>query len=251
MADSTQSSQHSNKPKQYVQGWVEFYKLKFKVTPDVLIPRPESELLVDAVIDFVIASEAKQSFTILDIGTGSGNLAISIAKNLPKARVFATDISESALEVARENAKKNRVEKRMFFIKSNLLDSIGTHRHGASLQNDKLIIITNLPYIPRARISYLDPSVRDFEPIIALDGGSDGFDLYRKLFQQIRHKFLRQSAGVNRNGLRLIVCEIDYTHGELAPNEAQKYFPEASVEVKTDLAKKQRILVIHLEALPK
>ena len=98
-----------------------------------------------------------------------------------------------------------------------------------------IIIVTNLPYIPSERIPYLDSSVKDFEPHVALDGGEDGFELYRKLFAQIKEKDWKP---------KLIIGEIDYTHGELAINEAQKYFPETKVEVKTDLAYKQRILLI-------
>ena len=235
-----------NTPKQYLQGWVEFYKLKFKVTPDVLIPRPETELLVDEVREFILRATSEKSksskfslrsnnINVLDLGTGSGNIAISIAKNLPKAKIFATDVSEAALEVAKENAKKHRVDKRIFFIQSDLLSSF--HLKGGNL-NVPEIIVTNLPYIPSARIPYLDPSVKDFEPVIALDGGSDGFDLYRKLFEQI------VDLGLHLKGTKLIVCEIDYTQGELAVSEAQKYFPKTKVEVKTDLAKKQRILLI-------
>ncbi|TSC86883.1 MAG: release factor glutamine methyltransferase [Microgenomates group bacterium Gr01-1014_7] len=243
MGTLTQSSMRS-RPKQYIQGWVEFYKLKFKVTPDVLIPRPETEFLVDQVLQFA----KNQAFTALDIGTGSGNIAISIAKNNKKIKVFATEISEKALEVARKNAKLNKVEKRIFFIQSDLLSNV---------KNVPDVIVTNLPYIPTARISYLDPSVKDFEPVIALDGGPDGFDLYRKLFAQIKNKFTNgvnsshPRGGIRTHRLKLIVCEIDYTHGELAANEAQKYFPNAEIEVKHDLAKKQRILVITpLEFLP-
>lgn len=230
----TQSSKHS-KPNQYLQGWVEFYKLKFKVDERVLIPRPESELLVDEVLNYCNLSP--EPCTLLDVGTGSGNIAISLAKNLPKARIFATDISEEALELARENARFNRVERKIFFIKSDLLENLRGEQ-----DPEQMIIVTNLPYIPRGRIPYLDPSVKDFEPRIALDGGPDGFNLYRKLFQQIKEKSLNP---------KLIVCEIDYTHGELAIQEAQKYFPKAIIEVKTDLAAKQRILLIQPAALPK
>ncbi|MDO8498757.1 MAG: HemK/PrmC family methyltransferase [bacterium] len=261
-----------NKPKQYVQGWVEFYKLRFKVTPDVLIPRPETELLVDEVLRFVrdssgplahrndnddvIVSGAKQSFTILDLGTGSGNIAISIAKNiyLPTwsvgTRIIATDISPKASKIAQQNAKLHQVEDRIIFFQSNLLSAF---RHSGGnlrpIESDPIvpisselqdnvhvdIIVTNLPYIPSARIPYLDSSVKDFEPHVALDGGEDGFELYRQLFQQIKEKGWKP---------KLILGEIDYTHGELAQEEAQKYFPEAQVEVKTDLAHKQRILRI-------
>lgn len=215
-----------NKPKQYVQGWVEFYKLKFKITEDVLIPRPETELLVDAVIDFIKKSPTKSQYTVLDLGTGSGNIAISIAKNLPKVNFFATDISLKALVVAKENAKIHKVDKRIFFMEGDLLSGI---------KSSPDVIVTNLPYIPTPRIRYLDPSVVDFEPIIALDGGKDGFELYRKLFEQIEKLTPKP---------RLIIGEIDYTHGELALKEAQKFFPDSSVEVKTDLAHKQRILII-------
>src|SRR5438105_3987000 len=105
-----------NMPAQYLKGWVEFYKLKFKVTPEVLIPRPETELLVDEVLKAI-----KGKATVLDIGTGSGNIAISIVKNARNANVIAIDISDQALAVAAENAKKNRVEKKIFFLKSDLL----------------------------------------------------------------------------------------------------------------------------------
>lgn len=219
----------SSRPSQYLQGWVEFYKLKFKITPDVLIPRPETELLVDEVLKFA----KDKILTVLDLGTGSGNIAISIAKNNKKIKVFATEISEKALDSAKENAKKHKVDKRIFFIESDLLSNVMAAPD---------IIVTNLPYIPTERIPYLDSSVKDFEPHIALDGGEDGFELYRKLFKQMKEKNLIP---------QLFAGEIDYTHGQLALNEALKYFPDAEVEVKTDLAFKQRILIIQQAVLLK
>jgi|SRR3989344_423934 len=217
------SSRLSNKPEQYIQGWVEFYKLKFKVTEDVLIPRPETELLVDAVLDFI---KNNSSATILDIGTGAGNISISVAKNAPNVKIIATDISQKALEVAKQNARLHGVEDKIEFVVSDLLN--------APLKNPD-VIVTNLPYIPSARIPYLDSSVKDFEPKVALDGGFDGFELYRKLFEQINQKNLKP---------KLIIGEIDYTHGQLAVDESSKFFPEARMEVKTDLTHKQRILII-------
>lgn len=223
----------SSKPSQYIKGWVEFYKLKFKVTPDVLIPRPETELLVDEVLNYCKLSPANCQL-VLDVGTGAGNIAISVAKNALYIKIIATDISKKALNIAKQNAKFHGVENKIKFIQSNLLSDLN---YTLDPKPYTLIIVTNLPYIPSARIPYLDSSVKDFEPHIALDGGKDGFELYRKLFTQIKEKGLKPN---------LIIGEVDYTHGELAINEAQKYFPEAQVEVRKDLAYLQRILVVRL-----
>lgn len=219
---------NKEKPKQYIQGWVEFCKLRFLVTPDVLIPRPETELLVDEVLHYVSARPhlTRDLPTVLDIGTGAGPIAISIAKNAPDIKIIATDVSQKALKIAQKNAKIYLVEKQIEFIQSDLLYNVSTEPE---------VIVTNLPYIPSARIPYLDSSVKDFEPHIALDGGEDGFELYRKLFQQIKEKGWQP---------KLIVGEIDYTQAEVSIQEANKYFPEAKVEVKLDLAHKQRILLI-------
>lgn len=246
----------SDQPTAYQKGYIEFYKLKFKLTPDVLIPRPETELLVDEVLSriknhampagrqesrikeksnnpqFIIQNS---KFIILDIGTGAGNIAISIAKNLrgSNVKIVATDVSPKALKVAKQNAKLHGVGRKIVFIKSDLLKNpliLNTYP-------SSLIIVTNLPYIPHGRIAYLDSSVKDFEPLVALDGGSDGFELYRKLFKEIKEKGWKP---------KLIIGEIDYTHSELALLEARKYFPDYKVEVKKDLAHKPRILILRL-----
>lgn len=206
-------------PIQYQRGWTEFFKLKYKLTPDVLIPRPETELLVDEVI-------SKNPQTVIDVGTGSGVIAISVAKNLKTVKVLAIDISPKALEVAKKNAKFQNVEKRVFFLESNLLENI---------EATPDVIVANLPYIPTPRLMYLDPMVVEFEPKIALDGGFDGFDLYRKLFSQILQKKIIP---------KFLICEIDSEHSSLAEDTAKRYFPEAKVEVKKDLAKMDRILVV-------
>ncbi len=215
----------SDRPKAYEQGWIEFYKLKFAVNEDVLIPRPETELLIDEVLKF---AEGKTQLKILDLGTGAGAIAIALAKNLPKNaghQITATEVSPEALEMAKKNAKLNGATDIQFIV-SDLLDKLDTPFD---------VIVTNLPYIPSERIAYLDSSVKDFEPHVALDGGEDGFELYRKLFQQIQAKGWQP---------QLIVGEIDYTHGETAQNEGNTYFPGATVEVKLDLYHRQRILVI-------
>lgn len=222
-----------NTPIQYINGFVEFYKLKFKVTKDVLIPRPETEIIVDEVLKLVASNN--QPATILDIGTGAGVVAISIAKNLaPKAqvRLIATEISPEALKIAKLNAKFHHVADKIEFIQSDLLSQLDPQLFAPDI---KLSIVTNLPYIPSERIPYLDSSVKDYEPHIALDGGHDGFGLYRQLFSQMKNASLK---------FEFFMGEIDYTHGELAKEEAEKYFPEYKSEVTLDLFHRQRYLVI-------
>jgi release factor glutamine methyltransferase len=219
----------AEKPKQYQQGWTEFYKLKFIVTEDTLIPRPETELLVDEVLVIARSLAAKQSpVTIMDVGTGSGCISISIAKNLTDVKILATDISEKALEVAKKNAKFHKVENKIFFQQRDLLEG---------MQTAPDIIVTNLPYIPTARLLYIDPMVTDWEPRIALDGGEDGFELYRKLFTQIAQKKLYP---------KYLIGEIDYTQADLVKSEVKKRFSKAKVEIKNDLAKLQRYFIIDL-----
>ena len=210
-------------PKQYQQGWTEFYKLKFHLTRDVLIPRPETELLVDEALKL---AKERDNLTVLDLGTGSGCVAISIAKNAKNTKIIATDISKEALNVAEKNAKFHRVENQIIFLEVDLLPDL-------KIAPD--VIVTNLPYIPTARLMYIDPMVTEFEPRVALDGGQDGFELYRKLLSQMKEKNIIPEY---------FFGEIDYTHGELAVQETLRYFPKAEVDVVKDLAHLQRILKI-------
>lgn len=232
----------ANKPEQYLQGWTEFYKLKFFLTPDSLIPRPETELLVDEILALAKTSEYPEERnsdegsgikTIMDLGTGSGNIAIAVAKNLPNIRIIATDISEKTLEVARKNAKFHKVENQIIFLKSDLLEYLMLHLGGVTKIPD--VIVTNLPYIPTARLLYIDPMVTEWEPRLALDGGIDGFELYRKLFAEIEQKKLYP---------KYLIGEIDYSHADFVLGQSRRFFPNAQVEVKHDLAKKQRYFVI-------
>ena len=237
-------------PKQYKQGWTEFYKLKFFLTPDVLIPRPETELLVDEVlkiqgsdpvsgiqdqnhtIQLREGREGPTLKTILDIGTGSGCIAISIAKNSPKSKILALDISSSALKVAEKNAQFHHVEGKIIFAESDLLDVFRFHPGGGSVPD---VVVANLPYIPTARLMHIDPMVVEFEPKIALDGGKDGFELYRRMFQQMVEKKFYP---------KYLIAEIDEEQSEVAMAEVRQYFPSAKALVKKDLAKKDRILDI-------
>jgi len=178
-------------PIEYILGKCEFMGLEFKLNQDVLIPRPETEILVEVVIKQLSAVNCQLSACkILEIGTGSGCVAVSLAKLLPEAEIFATDISELALKVARENARLNNVESRIQFIHCDLFSS--------ELQTlDSCdYIVSNPPYILTAEIGKLAAEVQ-FEPISALDGGRDGLDFYRRI--------IRESPGFLRKGGFLIL----------------------------------------------
>lgn len=162
-------------PLQYILGKSDFFGLEFKVTPDVLIPRPETELLVERACQAVRASRRK--VRILELGTGSGCIAVSLAKSLGDVNVTATDISEKALEIARENASLNKVSEKINFLRSDLF-------YFCNRAYD--VIVSNPPYIPSAEIQKLQPEVQ-YEPRVALDGGSDGLEFYRRIIGESAH----------------------------------------------------------------
>ena len=153
-------------PLQHILGNQEFYGLEFEVSPEVLIPRHDTETLVEAAL-----ARMPEARRVLDIGTGSGCIAIALAKQLPQAAVTAIDISEKALGVARRNADLNGVA--IEFLQGSLLDPVV----GRCFD----LIVSNPPYIPTADIEALDPEVRDYDPRGALDGGAEGLDIYRLL----------------------------------------------------------------------
>ncbi len=163
-------------PLAYLTGKKSFLSWEFEVTPAVLIPRPETELLVEAVVE---AARERQGITAADVGTGSGVIAIALAKLLPGSTWYALDLSPDALAVAEANAVQLGVERQIRFMAGDLLGPVADS--GVSFD----IIVSNPPYIPSATITSLQPEVRR-EPLLALDGGSDGLDLYRKLLPQAR-----------------------------------------------------------------
>ena len=159
-------------PVAYILGRREFWSIPFKITPDVLIPRPETEILVSEALK-ALAYQNGKAVNILEIGTGSGAISVALAKELPAARVIATDLSAKALSLAEENALGNGVRERIRFLQGDLLKSVQKGERFA-------LVITNPPYIPRQQIPSLMPEVRDFEPRVALDGGADGLDFFRR-----------------------------------------------------------------------
>jgi release factor glutamine methyltransferase len=161
-------------PLAYIVGHREFYSLDLHVTPAVLIPRPETETVVTAALEII---ENRPNIRVLDIGTGSGAIAIALAVHAPAIRLTATDISEDALEVARDNARVHRVADRIDFRLADLFDPLD---RGPRLERFDLIV-SNPPYIDEGSISDLEPEIRDFEPRVALGAPDRGLSVYRRI----------------------------------------------------------------------
>ncbi|HKN87475.1 MAG TPA: peptide chain release factor N(5)-glutamine methyltransferase [Nitrospiraceae bacterium] len=167
----------SREPLQYVLGTQEFYGLDFRVTPDVLIPRPETELLVDVVRQK--CADIPEAL-IADIGTGSGCVAIALARALPEATLYAMDRSPRALALAQENARRHGVRERVIFLVGDLFAPL----HELVLHRRLTAIVSNPPYVAQSELKTLEPEVRLFEPRLALDGGHDGLVFHRRLVRE-------------------------------------------------------------------
>lgn len=214
----------------YVLGHWEFFGMEFEVTPHVLIPRPETELLVERAIASLKESPARKS--VADVGTGSGVIAISLAVNIPDVHILATDISYHALEVARRNAGKFDVLHKVDFMQCDLLPERNTPLL-RELRFD--LICANLPYIPTETLHNLPIFGR--EPTQALDGGDDGLELIRRLL-------CMAPDWLAPHGITLL--EIESTRGNQASQLAQALFPGATIHLHQDLAGRDRLLEIRL-----
>jgi release factor glutamine methyltransferase len=224
-------------PLPYVLGWWEFYGLKFRVTPSVLIPRPETELLVEHALAWLRTrfEEGESSLLsprVLEVGTGSGCIAVTLAVHLPALRIVATDISAAALDVARENAKKHGVADRIDFICTNLFDAPLTP---APFD----LILANLPYIPTQTLRSL-PVFRS-EPALALDGGADGLSLIRALLNAAPKHLA--SGG-------MILLEIEASQGTEALALAYDAFSQADIKLFQDLSGRDRLIAIQTLPAP-
>jgi release factor glutamine methyltransferase len=225
-------------PLPYLLGQWEFFGLNFKITPDVLIPRPETELLVEKALarlsvrrnDFSRSYEkatevATTNQMIVDVGTGSGIVAVTLAVKLPQAQVIAADVSAAALEVARANAVARGVADRVKFIRGDLLEGVGKVN----------LICANLPYIPTAELETLP--VFKHEPALALDGGPDGLRVIERLLATAGEHLLPGSA---------LLAEIGAAQGQATLALARNYFPSAQAAVHKDLAGLDRLLEIEV-----
>jgi len=218
----------SGEPLAYVIGHREFYALDFVVDPRVLIPRPETELLVETAIRIAGARPAirEGEYIIADVGTGSGAIAVALAVHLPFVRVVATDISPDAIAVASQNAHRHGVTERITFKVGNLLESI---------EPPVDLLAANLPYVRTEEWKHLARPIRDHEPAIALDGGPDGMHVVSRL--------LHDAPNVMRSGGSILV-EIGAPQGIAAAELARDSFPDADISVATDPAGLDRLLVV-------
>ena len=165
----------SFEPLQYITGKVEFFGLELKVNPSVLIPRPETELLVENILN---QFPKEKKLIILDIGCGSGNIAIALAVHLPEAKIVSTDVSADALKVAEENSERHNVSRRIKFVKHNILKN--------DLNNFPMfdVVVSNPPYVSKESFSSLQKEIKDFEPAVAVTDNGDGYTFYRTISEK-------------------------------------------------------------------
>ncbi|HUI74274.1 MAG TPA: peptide chain release factor N(5)-glutamine methyltransferase [Candidatus Acidoferrum sp.] len=221
-------------PTQHLTGKQEFWGLTFEVNPDVLIPRPETEHLVEVALDRLALPELRAGhsqrtqgggMTIADVGTGSGCIAIALAKELPEAKIYATDVSPAALAVARRNAERLRFCEHIQFVESNLFEKAPI---GLSLD----LIVSNPPYIGRCAAAELPREIREHEPEIALYGGEEGYEIYAELVTQ-------SAAHLKPGGL--LVLELG--HDSLGAVRPLLESPEwSNIGVTNDLAGIPRVI---------
>ncbi len=213
----------SGEPIAYIIGHREFYGLDFYVEPSVFIPRPESELLVEKALK--LAQNGAVS-SIAEIGTGCGAIAISLALNLPQARIYATDISASALKVALVNCQKHGVVERVCLLQGDMLDP---------LPGPVDLIIANLPYVKEVELPHINSA--GFEPLLALSGGSDGLEKIRQLCQQVGDRLCPGGS---------LLVEMGQGQTGTVTTQLSSLFPSAKIEVISDLRGIDRVVRLTL-----
>ena len=213
----------AREPLQHILGETEFREVRLKTDRRALIPRPETELLVEIALDFL---RGRENPLVADLGAGSGAIALSVASEIPGARVVAVDLSDDALLLADHNARQLGLQSAVTLVSGDMLDAlVGRGPFDA--------ILSNPPYIATAEIDTLEPEVRDHEPRMALDGGPDGMDILRRIIGGA-------PAHLKPGGLLLL--EIGEGQGETLRTEAERSQKFSSVEIIPDLAGKDRIL---------
>ncbi len=236
----------AGEPTQYLTGKQEFWGLEFEVNPSVLIPRPETEHVVEVALERIAQMKPRGSIRIADACTGSGCLAVALAHELPEAEMWATDISPHALEVARRNATRHSADSRIRFIECNLLDGVLCDSPpspvGASDQINAItrresrqfdLVVSNPPYVGRSEVAQLPREIREHEPAQALFGGESGIEIYAPLIQQAGR--LLRAGGI-------VVLELGYDSLEYVGNLLDPARDWIRVSVTPDLAGIPRVI---------
>jgi release factor glutamine methyltransferase len=216
-----------HEPAAYILGHCEFYGIDFYIDHHTFIPRPETELLVEKAVELAqrISHQGEQ-ITIVDIGTGCGAIAVSLALALPQAKIYATDVSAAALQVAEINCRRHGVNSQVKLLQGNLLEP---------LPQPVDMIVANLPYIKGCEFGDLSPEIRDYEPTMALAGGEDGLDRIKQMLEQMPGKL---SYGA------CFFLEIGQGQGEMVTSLIKSYFPEVSIELISDLGGIERVVKV-------
>ncbi len=227
-------------PIQYIIGEEEFRGLIFKVTRDVLIPRPETELVVEEAVKIIEGQRAKgkgQKINIIDLCTGSGCIAVSAAKESPDSKIYATDISEKALSVAKENAERNDVENKITFLQGSFFEPL----KNLGLEEKIDIILSNPPYVSKKDMEKLQPEIKEYEPHLALYAGEDGLDSYRKIIPEA-------FAYLKKGGC--LILEIGYGQAEGVKELFAHYPAYDKIEIIKDLSGIERVVEAKKALIP-
>lgn len=217
-----------HEPIAYLAGKTEFYSLELEITADCMIPRPETELLVERVIEFLRSRSGEQ--LVCDLCTGSGCIAVAIARNYPDCRIIATDICDAALSVAAGNVEKHNLKDRIKLLCGDLFDPIVPH-----LDADKFdLIVCNPPYVSAAEFEKLGKNVKDYEPKVALFAGDDGLDIYRRVVEKVE-QFLKPDAA--------LMLEIGYSQGQAVKQFLEKAGCFSRITIEKDHCDNDRIVI--------
>jgi release factor glutamine methyltransferase len=222
-------------PVAYLTGKTEFYSLELQVSTDCMIPRPETELLVERAIEFLRLRTCPERSRrggiqfVCDLCTGCGCIAVAIAKNFRDARIIATDISDAALRIAALNIEKHQLKDRIELLQGDLFEPIVPH-----LDVNKFdLIVCNPPYVSRSEFEKLERNVKDFEPRLALFAGEDGLDIYKRICEKL-DKFLKHGAA--------LMLEIGYSQGQAVKELLEQTGIFAEIKVEKDYSKNDRIV---------
>lgn len=216
-------------PVQYIMGYEEFYGRTFGVNEEVLIPRPETEELVEGVIRRAKKQFGEEAFELVDVGTGSGAIAVTLALEMPNAIVTAIDIAQPSLDVASTNAQVLHAD--VTFVHGDLLQPLIQQGKKAA------VVVSNPPYIPDGEIDILSPVVKEHEPMRALFGGEDGLDFYRRFMEEL--PLVMEEKGV-------IAFEVGVGQAHIVASMLEDAFPQAEVEVVYDINGKDRMVFAQL-----